>query len=108
MRALFCSQAGKTVFADIYQYQDANGNWVFTDTPPVHDTAEVTKMDGMIETQSALRDLQKLLTDQYRPENGVDAAAMATVTVTTPVGNRFRVYFRHRPSSDQPACDLWG
>ena len=77
---------GKTVFADIYQYQDANGNWVFTDTPPVHDTAEVTKMDGMIETHDALRDLQKLLTDQYRPENGVDAAAMATVTVTTPVG----------------------
>ncbi len=76
----------KPVFADIYQFQDADGNWVFTDTPPEVDANEATKMDGMIERRDGIQDLKKMLQDQYHPENAVDAAAMATVTVTTPAG----------------------
>lgn len=83
--SLFMGYCG-TGSAQVYQYQDANGNWVFTDTPPVYDSDEVTRMDGMVESSDGLRDLQKQLQEKYHPENEVDAAAMATVTVTSSIG----------------------
>jgi len=72
--------------AEVYQYQDDNGNWIFTDTPPVYDSEEVTKMEGMVEGVGGLRDLKKELHEKYHPENDVDAATMATVTVTSSIG----------------------
>ncbi len=72
--------------AEVYQFQDENGNWVFTDTPPVYDSENVTKMEGMVDGVDGLRDLKKELQEKYHPENDVDAAAMATVTVTSSIG----------------------
>ena len=73
-------------WAEVYQYQDADGNWVFTDTPPVYDSGKVTRMEGMVESSAGLRDLQKELDERYHPENDVDAASIATVTVTSSIG----------------------
>jgi len=73
-------------WAEVYQYQDADGNWVFTDTPPVYDSEQVTRMEGMVESTAGLRDLQKELNERYHPENEVDAASIATVTVTSSIG----------------------
>ena len=73
--------------AEVYQYQDENGDWRFTDTPPpMYDSEKITQMEGMVDTNVGLRDLKKELHEAYHPKNGVDAAAMATVTVTSPVG----------------------
>ena len=76
----------ETASAEIYQYQDSEGNWVFTDTPPIDNAKQVTTMEGIIDRHDGVRDLNKVLNDQYHPKNAVDAAAMATVTVTSPVG----------------------
>ncbi|MBC2713815.1 MAG: trypsin-like serine protease [Desulfobacteraceae bacterium] len=75
-----------TVSAEVYQYQDAEGNWIFTDTPPVYDSEKVTKMEGMLDRVDGVRDLKKELYERYHPKNDVDAAAMATVTVTSSIG----------------------
>lgn len=72
--------------AEVYQYQDEQGNWIFTDTPPVYDSEKVVKMEGMVDSVDGLRDLQKQLDETYYPENDVDAAALATVTVTSSIG----------------------
>ncbi len=72
--------------AEVYQYQDENGNWIFTDTPPFYDSEKVTKMEGMIDGINGLRDLKKELYEKYHPENDVDAASLATVTVTSSIG----------------------
>jgi len=69
-----------------YQYQDENGNWIFTDTPPVYDSEKVTKMEGMVDGVDGLRDLEKEMHETYHPKNDVDAAALATVTVTSSIG----------------------
>jgi V8-like Glu-specific endopeptidase len=76
----------RTGWAEVYQYQDENGNWIFTDTPPVYDSERVTKMEGMIESVDGLRDLKKELLEKFHPENDVDAAAIATVTVASSIG----------------------
>jgi len=72
--------------AEVYQFKDENGNWIFTDTPPVYDSEQVTKMEGMVNSVDGLRDLEKELHEKYHPENDVDAASMATVTVTSSIG----------------------
>jgi len=72
--------------AEVYQYKDENGNWIFTDSPPVYDSEKVTKLEGMVDSVDGLRDLKRELHEKYHPKNDVDAAAMATVTVTSSIG----------------------
>ncbi len=79
---VFCSIGA----AEVFQYQDENGNWIFTDTPPGYDSEKVTKMKGMVDCNGGLRDLKKELYETYHPKNDVDAAAMATVTVISSIG----------------------
>jgi serine protease Do len=75
-------------FSEIYKYQDENGNWRFTDSPPVIDPEIVEKMDGMTqgEETDGLMDLAKELNDRFHPEDDIVAASLATVTVTSSVG----------------------
>ncbi len=73
-------------FSEVYKYKDENGNWRFTDTPPVAEPGTVKKMEGMTEGTAGLRDLAKGLNDRFHPENEIVAATLATVTITSPVG----------------------
>lgn len=77
-----------TGFSEIYKYQDENGNWRFTDSPPVIDPEIIEKMDGMTEGggTDGLRDLAKELNDRFNPENNIVAASLATVTITSAIG----------------------
>lgn len=106
-----------TGWAEVYQYQDENGNWIFTDTPPVYDSEQVTKMEGMVESVDGLRDLKKELFEKYHPENDVDAAAIATVTVTSSIGtgsgffiseNGYMLTNRHVIRGDERQAEAFG
>ena len=75
-----------TADAGIFQYRDKNGNWVFTDTPPDGAPETLEQMNGMVDSLEGARNLKKELYAACHPKNDVDAAAIATVTVTSPVG----------------------
>lgn len=83
--AAFCLWAAAGT-AEIYQYQDGAGHWVFTDTPPADAVGAATPLAGMVERGAGLRDLKAALEKAYPPVDGVSAAALATVTVKTNIG----------------------
>ncbi|MBU0575886.1 MAG: DUF4124 domain-containing protein, partial [Proteobacteria bacterium] len=56
--------------ADIYQYKDKNGHWVLTDSPPDNvEKMEIRKdKDARSSRSSGFRDIEKDLTEKYRPK----------------------------------------
>ena len=74
-----------TATAGVYKYQDENGKWHFTDTPPSNDqSTSVTSVTGSGANQ---RDLKQELEDEFAPDNHVDRATLSVVTVKTSGGN---------------------
>ena len=74
--------------ADIYQYKDKNGNWVFTDSPPgnVENMKIIENKDGRSSRSSGFRDIEKELTEKYRPKTDIEKASLSTVTIKTSIG----------------------
>ncbi len=72
-------------YAEVYQYQDANGNWIFTDSPP-REAKGVQKMDGMIAGAEGLTDLAARLLAAYSPKNDIVRASLAAVSITSSLG----------------------
>jgi serine protease Do len=74
--------------ADIYQYKDPNGNWVITDVPPSDAKILQTIKDrtGRSASPSGLRDVEKELTQKYRPRGVAETASLSTVTLQSPMG----------------------
>lgn len=83
MGACVCCGIGA---AEVYQYQDSQGNWIFTDTPPPDADGSLNVMDGMVNRVDGVRDLKSELEKAQAPENGVAASALATVTVRSAIG----------------------
>jgi serine protease Do len=77
-----------TAEADIYQYKDKNGNWVLTDSPPGNvESLEIIKnKDGRSSRSSGFRDIEKDLTEKYRPKSDIEKASLSTVTIKTSIG----------------------
>lgn len=73
--------------AEIYKYQDSDGNWHFTDTPPEDETLGAGTLKGTAPPDGASKNLKNRLYEQYDPENPVAAAAAATVTVEASIGS---------------------
>lgn len=71
--------------AEIYQYRDKNGNLCFSDTPPPGQEQKARPMKGMIDSGTGLKDIYKKLMDKYHPRTGLEAATLATVTITTSI-----------------------
>jgi serine protease Do len=72
-------------FGQIYKYKDANGNWHFTDSPDrAPENAQTVR--GVVQKDSAGKDLRKQLYDTYRPRNPLEEATLGTVTIKTPIG----------------------
>ena len=73
--------------AEIYRYQDADGNWVFSDrrqpsAPGTGDTAATGRAghdDG--------RNLAERLDQQFSPASAVEASSLAVVEISSPVGS---------------------
>jgi serine protease Do len=74
--------------ADIYQYKDQNGNWVLTDSPPGHvENMQIIKdRDGRSSKSSGFRDIERDLTEKYRPKSEIEMASLGTVTIKTSMG----------------------
>jgi serine protease Do len=74
--------------ADIYQYKDKSGNWVLTDSPPYNvENMEIIKnKDGRSSRSSGFRDIEKDLTEKYRPKSDIEKASLSTVTIKTSIG----------------------
>lgn len=72
--------------AQIYKYKDANGNWVFTDSP-VTATENMETMEGVVETKKADKNINPSFQDTYRPKNEVEKASFATMTIHTHAGS---------------------
>jgi serine protease Do len=74
--------------ADIYQYKDQKGNWVLTDAPPGHvENMQIIKdRNGRSSRSSGFRDIERDLTEKYRPKSEIEIASLSTVTVKTSIG----------------------
>ena len=80
--------------ADIYKTRDKNGRWQYTDKPINNQSILVSggkkkqNDDRGQETAPAIADaknIQKILTEQYRPGGDIEKASLATVTIKTPI-----------------------
>ena len=73
--------------AEIYKYQDENGNWHFTDSPPENSAVDAQPVQETKQYKSGLQDLQAQLSEKYNPSTPVEEAALATVTIESSIGS---------------------
>lgn len=78
--------------ADIYKFQDAQGNWHFSDrppsgAPPAGIPAERLSADFPGAGAAPGRDLVERLRQRYAPATPVQVSSLAVVKIETPVGN---------------------
>lgn len=73
--------------AGVYKYQDENGVWHFTDTPPVIQEGEAQQIIKYTQTPSPSQnfgnDLRKQLSENVPQQNEIEKARNATVTIKT-------------------------
>ncbi len=73
--------------AGLYKYQDENGVWHFTDTPPDIQEGEAQQIIKDTQTPSPSQnfgnDLHKQLSENVPPKNEIEKARNATVTIKT-------------------------
>lgn len=77
--------------AEIYRYQDADGNWQFSDRPPPgsQGTASDTVpqvWSGTGTGESPGRDLVARLEEHYHPQTPVERCSLAVVKIESPIG----------------------
>jgi serine protease Do len=74
--------------AGIYGYKDKNGNWVLTDSPPDNagNMEIIEYKDGKSSRSSGFRDIERDLTEKYRPKSEIEKASLSTVTIKTSMG----------------------
>jgi len=84
---LFALLFGAMASAKIYKYQDEDGNWHFTDTPPENADYETDPMEGMDTRKSGLINLRESLYEKYHPSTPVETAAIATVSIKSDIGS---------------------
>jgi len=78
--------AALTGQAEIYRYQDADGNWLFTDRPPpgvLPDKVDEAYAKG----SGSGRDLAAALNAQYAPQTAIQRATLAVVAIEHDLGS---------------------
>ncbi len=83
--------AGPMVHAGVYKYKDANGVWHFTDTPdrPIDESTAPYGRDAAAGKMAAKfgNDLDKQLAHKMPPQNRIEVARNATVSITRAAGS---------------------
>jgi serine protease Do len=72
--------------AEIYRYQDAEGNWLFTDRPPpgmIPDTVD----EPYAQTRGGGKDLAAALTAKFSPQTPIQQASLAVIAIEHDLGN---------------------
>lgn len=72
--------------AEIYRYQDKNGNWHFSDALPADADGRIEVLAESVEEPEKPENLARILADRFSPASGVETAALATVTIASSVG----------------------
>lgn len=72
--------------AGMYKFQDENGNWHFSDTPPQGVDVQVETLPEAVREEAGGEDLAQRLWDRFAPRSRVEWAALATVTIYSDVG----------------------
>jgi S1-C subfamily serine protease len=74
--------------AQYYKYKDKDGNWVFTDSPPgnVPNMEIIGGQKGGSPRSTGFRDIEKDLTEKFRPRNNIEKASLSTVTIQSSLG----------------------
>ncbi len=86
---LFISISYYPSWAGIYKYQDENGVWHFTDSPPdieegaAQQIIKDTQPQTQIISKDYGKDLQKKLSETLPPQNEIEKARNATVIIKT-------------------------
>jgi serine protease Do len=90
MPLLFCCVMlfSATAEAEIYIHKDKSGKMVITDAPPVNvENMEIIETkDRRSSRSSGFRDIEKDLTEKYRPKSDIEKASLSTVTIKTSIG----------------------
>jgi serine protease Do len=100
MRSKYCCLSSMSLFffcvilfsaaaeAEVYIYKDKSGNMVITDTPPgnVENVEVMETRDKRSSKSSGFRDIEKDLTEKYRPKSEIEKASLSTVTIKTSIG----------------------
>jgi|AVFP01.1.fsa_nt_gi serine protease Do len=82
-----------TLFAEIYRYQDAQGNWIFSDRPRVHQGGASELEESMphialrVSPPESERNLAQRLLDHYQPVSDVEMSSLAVVKVKSAMGS---------------------
>jgi len=73
--------------AEVYKYKDAQGRWQFSDVPQGKVNSKLTRSyGGSTSSYARSKDFVSLLNGKYKPENPVQEATMAVVTVKSKLG----------------------
>ena len=72
--------------AEIYRYQDADGNWLFTDRPPPGVTPD-TVDEPYAKGRAGGKDLAAALAAQFAPQTPIQQATLAVVAIEHDLGN---------------------
>ena len=75
--------------SQVYRYQDENGVWHYTDSPPAEEGVEAEQISSGVSPQAEPvgRDLQKQLLEKVPPKNKIEEARNATVSIQTALGS---------------------
>jgi V8-like Glu-specific endopeptidase len=82
---LVCAAWCPPALPDIYRYQDANGDWHFTDTPPPGYSSDRV-LDIAEESKGPTTDLAARLQAKFKPATPIEQATLAVVTVKNSTG----------------------
>lgn len=77
---------GRAGYSEIYKYQDENGTWKFTDTPPAEEARDIEIMAGMADSASGIKDIRQMLLQKFSPQNRIEEATLSAVKIASSIG----------------------
>src|SRR4030067_356124 len=81
---IVCFVLCSPVIAEVYKYQDENGTWHFSDTPPPGTQPRQT-ISKAYKTKDDSSDLVKKLHDKFKPRTPIEEATLSVVSIETPL-----------------------
>jgi len=73
--------------SEIYKYQDENGKWQFSDTPPAGKQNVRMLKEDKSPAKAINKNLRETLHNKYQPKNEIEKATVAVVKVKTTLGS---------------------
>lgn len=71
----------------VYKYKDKNGVWHFTDTPTELTGGDTEEIIDDTKIEKEVKDLEKQLSEKLSPQNRIEHARNATVSIKTELSN---------------------